>query len=263
MGILNVTPDSFFDGGKYTSVQQAVDRAGKMLSEGARFIDIGGQSTRPGADMVGVKEELIRVLPAVEAIAKDLPEALISIDTFNIDVAEAAVKSGAHIVNDISGGQFDLQMFTTVAQLQVPYILMHIQGTPENMQKNPVYEKNVVDEIYSYFFERLAELHLLGVGDVILDPGIGFGKTVNHNLQLLKRLEEFQFLNCPVLVGLSRKSVVNKILNIKSKNALNGTSALHMYALQNGANILRVHDVKEARECLLLAEAYKNCIYED
>lgn len=257
MGILNVTPDSFFDGGKYTEESAWLEHAAQMLGEGADIIDIGAYSTRPGAKDVSEKEESERLLKVVVSIRKHFPEALISVDTFRASIAAEAVGCGANIINDISGGTLDSRMFETAARLNVPYILMHIQGTPQNMQINPSY-KNVVKEVYEYLENRLKRLNELGLKKVIIDPGFGFGKTGEHNFELLRNLEYFLNLNCPLLVGISRKSIINKLLNISSKDSLNGTTILNTIALQKGAGIIRVHDVKEAKEVVLVLQKLRN-----
>lgn len=247
MGILNVTPDSFYDGGKYIVEKEWLEQTSKMLNEGATIVDIGAYSSRPGAIHITEEEESDRLIKVIESIRKHFPEVIISADTFRASIAEKAVNAGANIINDISGGTMDEKMFETVAKLQVPYVLMHIKGTPQTMQINPTYN-NVTQEVYSFFEEKLAGLKKLGLKKVILDPGFGFGKTVGHNKELLNNMAKFQSFGCPLLVGLSRKSFINKILNINIKDTLNGTVELNKIALQNGANILRVHDVKEAKE---------------
>lgn len=249
MGILNVTPDSFFDGGKFDGIEASIKQVEQMLTDGAGIIDVGGYSSRPGADEVSELDEINRVIPVIEALVAKFPDLIISIDTFRSKVAELAVNAGASIINDISGGNADADMFTTVAKLQVPYILMHMQGDPKTMQTNPTYT-NVVQEVHHFFSSQLQELRQLGVADVILDPGFGFGKTVAHNYQLLNALDEFELLGCPVLAGMSRKSMINKVLGTKPENALNGTTVVNTIALQKGAKILRVHDVKEAAEAV-------------
>ncbi|MFK8057036.1 MAG: dihydropteroate synthase [Saprospiraceae bacterium] len=248
MGILNVTPDSFYDGGRFDQSGQAqADQAARLLEEGAAIIDIGGASSKPNAKTVSLQEELDRVIPVVEVLAKAHPDAFFSIDTYRSAVAKAAIEAGVHIINDISSGQLDDQMFKTVAELKVPYIGMHMQGTPDTMQDAPIYE-DVVQEVYSGLAQTAYELQALGLVDIVIDPGFGFGKTVEHNYEMLARLSEFRFLNRPILVGLSRKSMIYRPLGITPAAALNGTTALHMAALERGANILRVHDVKEAVE---------------
>lgn len=256
MGILNLTPDSFFDGGKLKTDDELLKQAAQFLTDGATFLDIGGVSTKPGAAEVNEEEELKRVIPAIEKIIKEFPEALVSIDTFRAEVAKQAINSGACLINDISGGEFDELMFATVRELQAPYILMHIQGTPQTMQLNPTY-KDVVGEVILKLSQKVEKLRYLGINDLIIDPGFGFGKTVEHNYELLKNLREFQFLNTPVLVGISRKSMINKVLNTKPENALNGTTVVNTLALLNGASILRVHDVKEAIEAVKIVAQYQ------
>ncbi len=245
MGILNVTPDSFFDGGRYDFQDAAMKQVEKMLSEGAFFIDVGGMSSRPGAAVIDEKEELGRVLPVVEAISKNFPETIISIDTWRAGVAKACVEAGATIVNDISAGRLDESLLETVAKLEVPYILMHMQGTPQNMQANPDYD-DVLLEVLDFFIQKVEKLREFGIKDIILDPGFGFGKTIEHNFTLLKNLHAFRILELPILAGLSRKSMIYKLLDIQPTEALPATEALHMVALQQGAKIIRAHDVKEA-----------------
>ena len=258
MGILNVTPDSFYDGGKYAEIATILQQAEKMLREGAALLDIGGASSRPGAVEVSEAEEMQRMVPGVEAILKEFPNALISVDSWRSSVARAAVDAGACIVNDISASSLDPKMFETVANLEVPYILMHMQGSPKTMQQNPHYEE-VVTDVLDFFIQKTAVLRGLGVKDIVLDPGFGFGKTVEHNYALLKNLHVFQnVLGLPVLAGISRKSMICKPLGIKPAAALNGTTALHMVALQQGANILRAHDVREAVEVVKLWELLEN-----
>lgn len=251
MGILNITSDSFFDGGNYLSENQWLEKALEMQTQGADIIDIGACSTRPGAIQVPFEEELERIVKATELIRKNVPNVLVSVDTYRAKIAEAAVKSGAHIINDISGGTMDSEMFKTIARLKIPYILMHIQGTPQTMQQNPVYD-NVVEDVLGFFNKKIAELTSLGVSKVILDPGFGFGKTIAHNYQLMSKLSSFAMLDLPLLVGVSRKSMIYKILNTTPAEALNGTTVLNTIALQKGARILRVHDVKQAKETIEL-----------
>ncbi len=256
MGILNITPDSFYDGGKYTGRDALLRQAEKMLAEGAAILDLGAASSRPGAEEVPEDEELERLLPAVENLLSVFPDAIISVDTYRSKVAKSAVEAGAHIINDISGGTFDDKMFQTVADLNVPYVLMHIKGTPQNMQNNPRYV-DVVQEVKYFFKRQLRKLRDAGVTkNIILDPGFGFGKTLENNYELLKDLASFTDLGCPVLTGISRKSMINKVLHITPDEALNGTTVLNTIALLNGANILRVHDVKEAVEVVRLVEFY-------
>jgi len=245
MGVLNVTPDSFYDGGKYTEEENVLAQTKRMLDEGATFIDIGGASSKPGSSPISPKEEIERVVPAITAILKSFPKAVISIDTTSSLVAEKAVGSGAAIVNDISAGSSDKRMLETVASLGVPYIAMHMQGTPKTMQNNPIYQ-NVVSDVFAALERFRNRATQLGIGQLILDPGFGFGKTLSHNYALLNQLEKFQSLGCPLLVGVSRKSMIQKIVDVDAENALNGTTAIHTIAVQKGASILRVHDVKEA-----------------
>ncbi len=253
MGILNVTPDSFFDGGKYKSEQDILKQAEKMLNEEAAFIDVGAYSSRPGAKHISEEEELQRMLPVVELLIKNFPEIIISIDSFRSRVVEESVNAGAAIINDISGGMMDEQMFKTVAKLQAPYIMMHMKGTPQNMQQNPQYE-NVVTEVISFFAEQLFKLRKLKVNDVIIDVGFGFGKTLDQNYELLKKLSLFKSLDAPILTGVSRKSMLYKLLGVTPKEALNATTVANTVALLNGTHILRVHDVKEAVEAVKIVE---------
>lgn len=249
MGILNITPDSFFDGGKYKDEKAILLQTEKMLQDGATFIDVGAYSSRPGAKHISEDEELQRITPVVELLLKNFPEIIISIDTFRSKIAKETIDSGACIVNDISGGTMDNAMFKTVANLQVPYILMHMQGAPQDMQENPSY-KNVTTDIISFFAAQIFKLQELKLNDIIIDVGFGFGKTVAHNFEILKNLELFNSLEAPVLAGISRKSMLYKPLNISAKEALNATTSANTIALLNGANILRVHDVKEAVEAI-------------
>jgi dihydropteroate synthase len=251
MGILNVTPDSFFDGSAANTLEVEQRRLIKMIDEGATIIDIGGQSTRPGAEQVGVEEELQRVLPIIKFASKNFPKSILSIDTFYAEVAEKAINAGASIVNDVSAGKIDPEIISIVAKLRVPYVLMHMKGTPKNMQLNPVYE-NVVEEVFDFLEENSAVLKEKGIKEVIIDPGFGFGKSLSDNFSLIAQLSRFESLKCPILAGISRKSLITKTLNIKSEEALNGTTALNMALLMNGASILRVHDVKEAVETVKL-----------
>lgn len=257
MGILNLTPDSFYDGGMNSDAGSVLKKVEKMLSEGMDILDIGGQTTRPGAETVSNSEELQRVLPYIELIQKEFPDLIISVDTFYAEVALETVAAGAALINDISAGSFDGNMFKTIAELGVPYILMHMKGKPKNMQEKPEY-RNVVIEVNQFFSEKIAALKKLNVNDIILDPGYGFGKTTEHNFQLLKNQELIGYGDFPVLAGVSRKSMICKTLGVSPKDALNGTTAIHMLALQHGAKILRVHDVKEAVECLKLFQAYQS-----
>lgn len=249
MGILNVTPDSFFDGGKYRNEKELLLQTTKMLEDGASFIDVGAYSSRPGAKHISEEEELQRIIPVIKLLVKEFSDIVISVDTFRSKVAKETVDCGAAIVNDISGGTMDDQMFKTVANLQVPYILMHMQGTPQNMQKNPKY-KNVTTDIISFFAEQIFKLNQLQLNDVIIDVGFGFGKTVVHNFDILKNLALFKNLEAPILAGVSRKSMLYKSLDITAQEALNATTVANTIALLNGASILRVHDVKEAMEAV-------------
>ncbi len=247
MGVLNVTPDSFYDGGKYTQQEVILKRVEQLLEEGAAIIDIGGMSSRPGAEIIGVDTELKRVIPVIEGIVAVFPGILISIDTIRAKVAREAVEAGALMVNDISAGSLDKDMLTTVGKLNVPYIVMHMQGKPINMQQNPSYE-NVVQEVIDFFIDKLSAIKAAGIKDVILDPGFGFGKTLEQNYQILQQFDTFRLFDLPLLAGISRKSMLYKLLGITSNEALNATTAVNVIALQKGANILRVHDVKEAVE---------------
>lgn len=247
MAILNLTPDSFYGNSRSNTVDDALRRTEAFLKEGATFIDIGAYSSRPGATEVSAEEELKRMIPVITAITKKLPEAILSIDTFRAKVANESIEAGAHIVNDIAAGGLDEAMFETVARLQVPYIMMHMQGTPQTMQQNPHYE-NIGMEVLNYFLPKIAALKKLGVKDIIIDPGFGFAKNLRHNYQLLYQMELLHIPQLPVLVGVSRKSMIYKFLGITPEEALNGTTVLNTIALQKGAGILRVHDVKEAVE---------------
>lgn len=247
MGILNITSDSFFEGSRLQNIKEALKKAELLLEQGADILDVGGMSTRPGSSEISLDEELKKVIPIIDSILKEFPEAIISVDTYRSQVVKYAVESGVAIINDISAGSLDQNMFKTVAELQIPYILMHMQGKPKNMQQNPHYE-NVVLEINEFFSEKIKTLKSLGVNDIILDPGFGFGKTLEHNYELMRKLNLIGFGKYPILVGISRKSMITKLLKIKASQALNGTSVLNLISLQKGANILRVHDVKEAKE---------------
>jgi len=251
MGIINLTPDSFFEGSRKPGVDDALRQAEKMMAEGATFLDLGAYSSRPGADDISVQEETDRLLPAVEAIVKNFPGVVLSVDTFRAAVAESAVKAGAHIVNDISGGQLDEDMFATVARLKVPYILMHMKGTPKTMNALASYD-DIFNEVLNYFTARIHQLTQSGVNDIIIDPGFGFAKKPEHGFDLLNRLNEFQQLGLPILAGVSRKKMIYGALGITANEALNGTTVLNTIALTKGASILRVHDVKEAVEAVQL-----------
>lgn len=254
MGILNVTPDSFYDGGRFKDEKSVLIQVEKLLNEGASFIDIGAYSSRPGADFVTEDEELKRLIPVVTLVHNSFPKCLISIDSFRSNVIRTAIEAGAALVNDISGGQLDPLMFETVGALQVPYIMMHMRGTPQNMQQMTDYA-DVTKAVFTYFSERIQLAKKHHIKDIILDLGFGFSKTKDQNFELLALLDYFTNLHLPILAGVSRKSMIYKTLNTTANKALNGTTALHMVALQKGAKILRVHDVKEAMECIKLNEA--------
>ncbi len=249
MGVINATPDSFFVDSRKNDVTEAIKLAERMIGEGATIIDIGGQTTKPGSERITDTEEMDRVLPVIEAITKTFPYTVLSIDTYYATVAKEAVYAGASMVNDISGGTMDENMIATVAQLNVPYILMHIQGTPKTMQENPTYN-DLVPELLDYFIHQISICRKAGIKDIILDPGFGFGKTLEHNYHLLKNLNAFQIFDNPLLVGVSRKGMIYNPLNISPKEALNGTTVVNTIALQQGAKILRVHDVKEAKQAI-------------
>jgi len=256
MGILNVTPDSFYDGGKYNSDKEILDQTEKMLLDGATFIDVGAYSSRPNAAHISEENELKRLLPVIKLLTKNFKDILISTDTFRANVAKKSIEYGACMINDISGGEMDKMMFKTVAELQVPYILMHMKGTPQNMQNNPFYN-NIIEEIFFYFSEKIKELRDLKVNDIILDVGFGFGKSIDHNYEILKKLSFFTEFNLPLLIGTSRKSMLYKLLNENPENMLNATTITNTIALLNGAKILRVHDVKEAMECITITNQIK------
>lgn len=257
MGIINVTPDSFFSGSRAESEGEIIEKAGMMLEEGADFLDIGGWSSRPGAGEITPEEEMKRVINAVRVVSSEFPEAVISVDTYRSEIAERAIlEYGAAMINDIAGGEADRLMFQTVARLQVPYIMMHMQGKPDTMQENPFYE-DVTAEIIRWFGERIVKLHSMGVNDIIIDPGFGFGKNIRHNFELLKHLGDFSITGLPLLAGVSRKSMIWKTLGITPEEALNGTTVLNTVALLAGADILRVHDVKEAVQAVKLVNSMK------
>ena len=258
MGILNINPDSFFDGGKYTSAQAALKQALKMAEEGADIIDLGPASSKPGEDLIDPSEEWRRLKPVLELLQSEAPQLKLSLDTYNSQTADRALNMGVQMINDISGGAFDSQMFETVARYKVPYVLMHMKGTPSNMNKMTDY-KNILSEVSNYFSERLEKLYALGLNDVILDLGFGFAKTMEQNYQLMANLDYFKanFKN-PLLVGISRKSMISKLLNINKSDALNGTSVLNSVALSKGANILRVHDVAPAKEAVKILTFTQN-----
>jgi len=256
MGILNITPDSFYDGGKFNSDKDILAQAEKMLNDGATFIDVGGYSSRPNALYISEEEELKRVTPVIELLIQELPDILISIDTFRSNIVKECINNGACMVNDISAGAMDSEMFSTIAKLQVPYIMMHMQGTPQNMQRNPIY-KDIVHEIILYFSNKISQLRALGVNDIIIDVGFGFGKTLEQNYTLLNELALFKNLDLPIVTGISRKSMLYKLLNTTPDNALNATTVANTIALLNGTAILRVHDVKEANEAIKIVNALK------
>ena len=253
MGILNLTPDSFYDGGVHNEINKIEDHVNKMVNDGMDILDIGGYSSKPGAKNISVDEELTRVIPILKHIRKIFPELVISIDTFRSKIASASLNEGADIINDISGGTLDKNMMSVVAKNNCPYILMHMQGNPQNMQNDPSYE-NVTLEIIQYLAQRIKIAHDNNIVDIIVDPGFGFGKTLEHNFEILNNLEKFNVLDTPILAGFSRKSMIYKTLKTSSEKALNGTSSLNTIALTKGAKILRVHDVKEAKECIILHE---------
>jgi dihydropteroate synthase len=256
MGILNVTPNSFFDGGKYKNGSDMLSQVEKMLEEGATFVDIGAYSSKPNAEFVPEAEELQRIVPIVQLILEHFPETLISIDTFRSEVAKVCIENGAAIINDISAGNLDTKMMETIAKYNVPYIMMHLRGTPQTMQSMTNYE-NIVKEILFYFSERIAKARSFGINDLIIDPGFGFAKTLEQNYEVLQKLELFEILELPLLAGFSRKSMIYKTLHSTAEEALNGTSVLNTIALTKGAKILRVHDVKEAMECVSLFNKMK------
>jgi dihydropteroate synthase len=251
MGILNVTPNSFYDGGKHADENSLLLQVEKMLTEGATFIDIGAYSSKPSAEFVSEEEEITRLLPILKSVLKQFTEALISVDTFRANVAKVAIENGACIINDIAAGSLDENMMKTVAELQVPYIMMHMKGNPQTMQSLAQYE-NITKEMLFYFAEKVAQARSFGINDLLIDPGFGFAKNLKHNFEVLNNLELFQMLELPILVGVSRKSMIYKTLDTSAEFALNGTSVLNTIALQKGATIIRVHDVKEAMECIRL-----------
>lgn len=249
MGILNITTDSFFDGGKFLTKENIIKQAQKIEEEGAKIIDIGASSSRPGSTPVSEEIELERLIPAIKLIQKNTKNLKISIDTFRAKVAEECIKNGAHIINDISAGEKDLKMFETIINLDVPYIMMHMQGNSNSMQVNPTYD-DVTSDIISFFEQKVKQLNAKGFKKIIIDPGFGFGKTIEHNYEILKNLKKFKKLNFPLLAGLSRKSMIYNLLDTSAEDALNGTTVANTISLLNGANILRVHDVKQALECI-------------
>ncbi len=257
MGILNVTPDSFYDGGKFLNSDKYLIQVEKMLNEGATFIDIGGMTSKPGSKEIPVSEELSRVIKAVENVSNKFPKAIISVDTYRSEVAEESVNSGAQIINDISGGSFDNKMFKTIAKLNVPYIIMHINERPETMQQNPEYE-DILFEIGYYFSKKVFKARAAGINDIIIDPGFGFGKELDDNYKILKNLNALMVENIPMMIGVSRKSMIYKKLKITSGQSLNGTTCVNTVGLIQGVNILRVHDVKEAKQCIDIVNSLNN-----
>jgi len=257
MGIINITPDSFYSGSRYESQDAILNKAAQMMNDGATILDIGGQSSRPGSERLSADAELERVMESVLLIRKEFPEAFISIDTFYSLVAKEAIEAGADMVNDISAGSLDAKLIETVANLQVPYVLMHMKGNPQNMQEQTDYE-NVTSSVFNFLNQKKSELLQAGVKDILVDPGFGFGKNIAQNFELLKNLSDFKALDAPILLGISRKSTVYKTLDVSAEAALNGTSVLNTIGLLNGASILRVHDVKEAKEVIQLVAAYNN-----
>lgn len=256
MGIINLTPDSFYDGGKFCSEKEVIYQAQKMLEEGATFLDLGGYSSRPGAKFVSEEDELNRVLPVVKSLIKEFPNVNLSIDTFRSKIAKTCIENGACMINDISAGLLDPLMLEVIANYKVPIVMMHMRGTPETMMLNTNYE-NLTNDIIYFFSERIAKARALGINDIIVDPGFGFSKKLDQNFELFNNLNQFLFLNTPILIGISRKSMIQKILNTSATESLNGTTALHSIALQKGVSILRVHDVKEAYETISLLQNLK------
>ena len=257
MGILNVTPDSFFDGGLYNTEKKVDIKVMKMIEDGMDILDVGGYSSRPGAKEISINEEIDRVIPVVKFIRKTYPELILSVDTFRSEVARDCLDLGIDIINDISAGCIDKNILDVVAEYNCPYIMMHMKGTPQTMQINPEYE-NLIKELLIYFAKRIYLAREKGIIDIIVDPGFGFGKTLDHNYTIMKKIENFKFLDLPILVGVSRKSFITKQLDIDKKDSLNATTALNMYFLEKNINILRVHDVKEAKECIMLHEKIKS-----
>jgi dihydropteroate synthase len=257
MGILNITPDSFFGGSRYNTDEEIIAAAGGMLEDGAAILDVGGYSSRPGASNISIEEERRRVIRAIKLIGREYPGSVISVDTFRSDIAlEAVQEAGALMINDISGGDADRNMFSIVERLNVPYIMMHMKGDPASMQKNPVYD-DIIADILKYFADRILKLRTAGVKDIIIDPGFGFAKTVDHNFELMRRLDDLTITGLPLMAGISRKSMIWKTLNITADEALNGTTAMHAVALLKGADILRVHDVREAMQAVMLVAKLK------
>lgn len=258
MGVLNLTPDSFYDGGKHNTIDKALKQCAQMLEEGAAVVDLGAYSSRPGSEPVSEEEETKRMFPVLRAVMKEFPEALISIDTFRASVADLAIQEGGAIINDISAGELDTNMFATVARLKVPYVLMHMKGTPQTMNQHTNYE-NLFTEVSRYFVDKINQLRSLGVVDVVIDPGFGFSKTIDQNYELLNKLDLFKMLGVPVLAGLSRKSMIFKLLDVRPADSLNGTTVVNTMALLKGANFLRVHDVKAAVQAVEICNKLNNC----
>jgi len=257
MGILNLTKDSFYDGGEYREEKEIILKCKKMLDEGATIIDIGAQSSKPGANQLSSEEELEKLIPIIELLKRTFKKITISIDTFWSNTAKECVQAGADIINDISAGNIDENMFSVIAEMDITYIMMHMQGTPKDMQENPYYD-NIMEEINIFFKDKIKKLNQLGFHKIVIDPGFGFGKTIEHNYKILNNLKKFKPLNLPILIGTSRKSMIYNLLDKKPEKALNGTSITNTIALQNGANILRVHDVEEAIECVKITTFAKN-----
>ena len=256
MGVININSNSFYSKSRFETIESIISKVTEMLSEGADIIDIGASSSKPGVDLVGPDEEIEIIKPVLQALLKQFPELIISVDTYNSKTAEIAVQNGAAIINDISGGTIDAEMLKTVSKLGAPYIMMHMQGVPKNMQDNPQYS-DVVKNVLDFFIQQLKIARSLGIRDILIDPGFGFGKNLEHNYTLLKDLSLLKMLDCPILVGVSRKSLINKVIHTKAADALNGTSVLNTIALLNGASILRVHDVKEAKQAIELVHFYQ------
>lgn len=257
MGILNVTPDSFFDGGLYNTEKKVDDHVKKMIEDGIDILDVGGYSSRPGAKEISINEEIDRIIPVIKFVRKNYPKLILSVDTFRSEVARNCLDIGVDVINDISAGCIDEKILDVVAEFNCPYIMMHMKGTPQTMQINPEYE-NLIKELLIFFAKRILLAREKGIIDIIIDPGFGFGKTLDHNYTIMKKIENFKLLDLPILVGISRKSFITKQLDVDKKNSLNGTTALNMYFLEKNVNILRVHDVKEAKECIILHEKIKS-----
>ena len=257
MGILNVTPDSFFDGGLYNTEKKVDDHVKKMIEDGIDILDVGGYSSRPGAKEISINEEIDRIIPVIKFVKKNYPKLILSVDTFRSEVARNCLDIGVDVINDISAGCIDEKILDVVAEFNCPYIMMHMKGTPQTMQINPEYE-SLIKELLIFFAKRILLAREKGIIDIIIDPGFGFGKTLDHNYTIMKKIENFKLLDLPILVGISRKSFITKQLDVDKKNSLNGTTALNMYFLEKNVNILRVHDVKEAKECIILHEKIKS-----